>query len=131
MQLGRDSKIEAVLGRALLMLGLVSLLGLAGGIGAALGELTGYFLGARGRRVVEGWSLYARLVAVTSRWTGPMLLVLAALPIPFDLAGVWAGTTRYPLSRFLLFVTPGKIIKVTLVGLAGYYSVGWLLGPLG
>ncbi len=107
------------------------LLGLAGGVGAALGELTGYFLGARGRRVIEGWPLVARLAAMTSRWTGPMLLVLAALPIPFDLAGVWAGTTRYPLSRFLLFVAPGKIVKVTLVAFAGYYSVGWLLGPLG
>ena len=75
------------------------LLGVAGGVGAALGELTGYFLGTRGRRVMEGWSLYSRLAAVTSRWTGPMLLVLAALPIPFDLAGVWAGSTRYPVGR--------------------------------
>ena len=107
------------------------LLGLAGGVGAALGELTGYFVGTRGRHVIEGWSPYARLAAATSRWTGPMLLVFAALPIPFDLAGVWAGSTRYPLARFLLFVTPGKIVKVTLVGFAGYYSVGWLLGPLG
>ena len=107
------------------------LLGLAGGIGAALGELTGYFLGTRGRHIVEGWSPYAKITALTSRWTGPMLFVLAALPIPFDLAGVWAGTTRYPLPRFLLFIAPGKIIKVTLVALAGYYSVSWLLGPLG
>ena len=107
------------------------LLGLAGGVGAALGELTGYFLGKRGRHIAERWSMHARLAALTSRWTGPMLLVLAALPIPFDLAGVWAGTTRYPLARFLLFVTPGKIVKVTFVAFAGYYSVSWLLGPLG
>ena len=107
------------------------LLGLAGGVGAALGELTGYFLGTRGRHIVERWSPFARLTAATSRWTGPMLFVLAALPIPFDIAGVWAGSTRYPLSRFLLFVTPGKIIKVTFVGFAGYYSVGLLLGPVG
>ena len=107
------------------------LLGLVGGVGATLGELTGYFLGKRGRHIVEGWSPYARLAALTSRWTGPMLLVLAVLPIPFDLAGVWAGTTRYPLSRFLLFIAPGKIVKVTLVAFAGYYSVSWLLSPLG
>ena len=93
------------------------LLGLAGGVGAALGELTGYFLGTRGRHIVERWSPFARLTAATSRWTGPMLFVLAALPIPFDIAGVWAGSTRYPLSRFLLFVTPGKIIKGPSSGL--------------
>ena len=107
------------------------LLGIAGGIGAALGELTGYYLGTRGRHIAQGWAPYAKLTALTSRWTGPMLLVLAAMPIPFDVAGVWAGTTRYPLTRFLLFIAPGKIIKVTLVAFAGYYSVGWLLGPLG
>ncbi len=59
------------------------------------------------------------------------LFTFALMPIPFDVAGVWAGTMRYPLWRFLVFVTPGKVLKVTSVALAGSYSVNWLMGPLG
>ena len=106
-------------------------LGLIGGVAAPLGELTGYMLGARGRHVVEGGRRYERFKALTMRWTGGALFTFALMPIPFDVAGVWAGAMRYPLWRFLVFVTPGKVLKVTSMALAGSYSVDWLLGPLG
>ena len=103
-------------------------LGLIGGIGAALGELTGYYLGMRGRRMVAGGKLYEQLRSVTERWTGAALFTFAVLPVPFDFAGVWAGTLKYPASRFLLYVAVGKTIKITGIAVAGYYGATWLLG---
>ena len=107
------------------------LLGLVGGLAAALGELTGYSLGVRGRRILEGGRLYKRFKAMASRWTGPALLSFALLPLPFDVAGIWAGSVRYPLPRFLVYVAAGKVIKVTGVAIAGYYGINWFAGPLG
>ena len=107
------------------------LLGLIGGIGAATGELTGYILGARGRGVLQRGRLYERLTALSAQRTGPFLLASAMLPLPFDVAGVWAGAIRYPVWRFLILVTIGKVVKVTAIALAGYYGLNWFLGPLG
>jgi membrane protein YqaA with SNARE-associated domain len=105
-------------------------LGLIGGIGATLGELTGYYLGLRGRRVLTGGRLYRWFNGATERWTETILASFAVLPIPFDVAGIWAGTNRYPLWRFIVFVGAGKFVKVTAVALAGYYGIRWFLAPL-
>ena len=107
------------------------ILGLIGGVGAALGELIGYFLGAKGRRIFEGGRLYDRFRTMTTRWTGGALFAFALLPVPFDVAGLWAGTVRYPVWRFMLYVIPGKVVKVTGVALAGYYGLGLVAGTLG
>jgi membrane protein DedA with SNARE-associated domain len=69
---------------------------------------------------------YLRFHGFTVRWGGPLLFLFALLPVPFDVAGIWAGTARYPLWRFLVYVGMGKVIKVTVVALVGYYSAGWL-----
>ena len=74
--------------------------------------------------------LYHRINALTARWTGALLVGFAVFPVPFDVAGTWAGTTRYPLWRFLALVTAGKIEKVTTVAFAGYFGLRWLIGPL-
>jgi membrane protein DedA with SNARE-associated domain len=48
--------------------------------------------------------------------------------LPFDLAGIWAGTGRYPVGKFLVIVISGKVIKVTTVAMAGYYGLQLLTG---
>lgn len=103
------------------------LIGLAGGIGAGLGEITSYMLGARTGRVIHGGRIYRRLLSIARRWCGPSLFTLAILPGPFEIMSLWAGATRYPVWRFLLLVVAGKIIKVTGFALAGYYGINWLL----
>ncbi len=106
------------------------LVGLAAGAGEALGELTGYAAGFGGRVVIENEERYRRLVAWMQRAGGPTIFVLSLIPTPFfDLAGIAAGTLRYPLRRFLLFCWLGKTIKTTLVAWAGARS--WtLIEPL-
>ncbi len=64
--------------------------------------------------------MYQRLVAWMERRGGITIFVLSVIPNPFfDLAGIAAGTLRYPLWRFLLFCWLGKTLKTTLVAWAG------------
>ena len=104
------------------------LTGVIGGVAAAMGEMIGYLIGASGRKVIQQGAVYDRFQALTQRWGGAALFAFAALPLPFDLAGIWAGTGRYPVGKFLVIVISGKVIKVTTVAMAGYYGLQLLTG---
>ena len=95
------------------------LVGLIGGIGASLGELFGYVIGASGRKALEGSRIHDRLQALPKHRIGRTLFLFAALPMPFDVAGIWAGAIHYSPRRFMLYVTAGKIIKVTSFAFIG------------
>jgi membrane protein YqaA with SNARE-associated domain len=104
--------------------------GLVAGTGEALGELTGYAAGYAGRGIIENRKNYDRLAQWMQRRGDLTIFVLSAVPNPFfDLAGLAAGTLRYPLWRFLFFCWLGKIIKTTLVAWAGAKSLT-LITPL-
>ena len=101
-----------------------ALVGLAAGIGEALGELTGYTAGFGGRAIIENQTVYERLTAWMRRRGDITIFVLSAIPNPFfDLAGIAAGTLRYPIWRFLLFCWLGKTIKTIVVAWAGAQSL--------
>ena len=99
------------------------LVGAVGAIGASLGEITSYVAGAGGASMMNRSSWYRRMAALTERRRGWAIFLFAATPLPFDVAGIWAGATRYPLWRFLAIVTCGKLILVTMVALAGHYGL--------
>ena len=103
------------------------LVGLAAGAGEALGELTGYAAGFGGRVLIENEEIYSRLVAWMQRRGGITIFVLSVIPNPvFDLAGIAAGSLRYPLWRFLLFCWMGKTIKTTLFALGGSQLISFV-----
>lgn len=105
------------------------LVGLAAGIGEALGELTGYAAGFGGRAVIEEERTYERLKEWMERRGGITIFVLSVIPNPlFDLAGIAAGTLRYPLWRFFVICWAGKSIKTTAVAFAGSWSL-YILKP--
>ena len=98
--------------------------GLIGGIGEAAGELTGYAVGYGGRGVVERRGFYIK----TKEWMerrGILVLFLAStIPNPFfDVVGIAAGATRFPIGRFLVTVWVGKTIKSILIAEACFYGV--------
>ena len=93
------------------------LVGIVGGIGAALGELVGYAIGLKGKGSLEGSRLYTKLYALAGRRSGAVVFVAASLPLLPDIAGLWAGAVRYSLWRFLVLVTAGKVLKVTCFSL--------------
>ena len=99
------------------------ILGLIGGTFATLGEFVGYALGRRGAVLLPDRPMVHRMTDWADRWGAIVLFCSAVLPVPFDIAGIWAGTVRYPIERFAPLVWAGKTIKITLVALAGFYGV--------
>lgn len=96
------------------------LVGLAVGTGSALGELTGYIAGATGRGMVEGDPNYPRVSGWMAKKGLAVVFVLSIVPNPiFDVAGIVAGAMRIPVWKFLGVAWLGKVIKSTLVALAG------------
>ena len=101
------------------------LLGVVGGVGGTIGELTGYVLGVMGRRIVSAENLDRRLRRIPERLFGPTLFVFAVTPLPFDVAGIVAGTMRYPVGWFLLWVGAGKILNTIAIAVAARYTIAW------
>ena len=134
----------SLLGSAALVLpvpGLVSLcavsvvlnplaLGLLAAAGETLGEISGYAIGYGGGGVVEKSGTYQRVRRwmIARGWF--VILVVSIVPNPlFDLVGIAAGATRYPMLRFLGIVLVGKAIKgVTLAYLChhGIRALPWV-----
>ncbi len=100
-----------------------TLVGLAGGAGAAIGEITGYMAGYSGRGVVERMQLYKRLVEWLKRWGALAIFILSLVPFFFDLAGIAAGVLRFPLWKFVLACWLGRTILYVVAALAGAW--GW------
>jgi uncharacterized membrane protein YdjX (TVP38/TMEM64 family) len=105
---------------------------IAAGLGAALGELTGYLAGFSGQGVAERTSLYSRLTSwmkIHQNLAYGAIFLLAFIPNPvFDMAGMASGALKIPVWKFLLACAAGKILKMLLFAYAGYYSVSWLSG---
>jgi membrane protein YqaA with SNARE-associated domain len=100
------------------------LVGLAAGAGETVGEITGYLAGFGGRAVIEDQKLYARLEEWMIRRGDITIFLLSVIPNPvFDIAGIAAGTLRFPLWRFMLISLVGKTIKTTFVAWAGAHSL--------
>jgi membrane protein YqaA with SNARE-associated domain len=99
----------------------------AAGLGAAIGELSGYIAGFVGQGVAERPALYHRLtnwMTTHQNLAYAAIVFLAFIPNPlFDLAGMAAGALKLPLWKFLVACSIGKILKMLIFAYAGYYSV--------
>jgi len=103
------------------------LLGVAAGLGSAIGEFTGYMAGYSSRNVVTRTKAYHKIKGRVERNATWTILALAAIPNPlFDIAGVAAGALKLPWWKFFFPALVGKIAKTLAIALAGYYSVGWI-----
>ena len=100
------------------------LVGIAGGIGQALGELTGYMAGYSGQTLFDKNPTYQRLLRWMQRYGMATVFVLGLVPNPvFDLGGLAAGALRLPVWKFLLSCAAGKIIKNIAFAFLGYYGI--------
>jgi membrane protein YqaA with SNARE-associated domain len=100
-----------------------TMVGLAGGIGAAIGELTGYMAGYSGQAVVSRQRVYTRLKGWVEKWGVLTIFLLSVVPLVFDLAGIAAGVLRFPLWKFFLACWLGRTILYLLVAWGG--ALGW------
>lgn len=103
---------------------------IAAGLGAGIGELSGYVAGVGGQTVVEEVRSYRRLRSWMERnrlLSYLMVMGLAFIPNPFmDLAGIAAGALRLPVLPFLMSVWVGKFIKMLVIAYIGASSLPWL-----
>jgi len=118
------------------------LVGIAAGLGEALGEFTGYMVGRGGelylRKAPTGkiqskfYQLYSRIDA----WMGKrgyltVFLASAVFNPFFDFFGASAGAARMSPWKFYLACAAGKIVKATYVAYFGAWGLGWILEKFG
>lgn len=103
--------------------------GIVSGAGMAIGEFSGYLAGYGGLAIVESRDT-ARLQQLENwmrRHGFLTLTVLSAIPNPiFDMAGIAAGISHYPIERFLLACFLGKTVKALAFAFAGAQSLPWV-----
>ena len=104
--------------------------GLVGAAGETLGELTGYALGYGGQGIVEEGRFYGTAKRWMQRRGTLVLFVVSAIPNPFfDVVGITAGATGYPLKRFLVTVLAGRSVKGLMTAYTcfyGFQSLPWV-----
>jgi len=99
------------------------IVGLVGGAGAAIGEITGYLVGYSGRGIAEKSRVYHRLVGWVNRWGVVAIFIFSLLPLVFDLVGITAGVLRLPFWKFMLACLLGRTILYVIIVLAAAW--GW------
>ena len=120
------------------------LVGVLGGLGMAVGEVTAYYAGYLGAELARGRELggppaLKRFIDRVLRgvhwlidhWGMVTLFVLSAVPNPlFEIAGLTAGSVRMQFRRFFVSVTGGKIVRGLLLAYYGedvFYAIrDWL-----
>jgi len=110
------------------------IVGVLGGLGMGLGEVTAYVAGAAGSQVAREGNIEApRLVRplvervidgvswLMSRYGFLTLFVLSAIPDPlFEVAGIMAGAVRMPFWRFMTAVISGSLVRGLFLAYAGH-----------
>ncbi len=110
------------------------LLGIFGGIGAGIGELTSYFIGIGGNKLLDlekdyktwgKWIIkFKKLINKHGFWT---IVVFNATPLPTDLIAILAGSYNFGVRRFLIASIIGKIISYTAIALGANNFFNWIL----
>ncbi len=85
---------------------------LVASVAGALGEITGYYAGYLGKRIIlaESTPGYERFAGWMQKY-GPWGIFLVSLQPLTDIAGLLAGASKLPLWKFLLPCWPAKFIK--------------------
>ncbi len=98
----------------------------AASIGACIGELSGYYAGYLGRKVAipESAMFHSRFEHWIQRYGAWAIFVLGIQPIlPFDVAGLIAGTAKMPIRKFLPALWAGRFPKYLIFVYLGDWIV--------
>jgi membrane protein YqaA with SNARE-associated domain len=97
------------------------LIGVVGGLGACVGELTGYLFGYGSYEIINSPKYKKTIKKIKeTKAVFPLIFTFALLPNPlFDLVGVSAGALKYPVLKFLLAAFLGNAIKIFLFAYIG------------
>jgi membrane protein DedA with SNARE-associated domain len=87
------------------------LVGIAGGAGAAIGEMTGYLAGRSGRGLLARSKVYNRVEGWVKKWGWLAVFIMSIVPFVFDVVGIIAGALRMPVWRFFVACWLGRTIS--------------------
>lgn len=107
------------------------LVGLAGGLGAVIGEMTGYIAGRSGRNLLAKNKVYNRVEGWVKKKGWIAIFFLSAFPFVFDVVGIIAGALRMPVWKFILpawLGRTGSYIVVAYLGSLGFKALPWFGG---
>ncbi len=93
--------------------------GIVAGVGAAIGELTGYMAGAGGKALIPRGRVYEQLQRFMQRHGMLAIFLLAAIPNPiFDVGGIMAGALQMSAWKFLAAAALGKSLRLGITAWA-------------
>jgi membrane protein YqaA with SNARE-associated domain len=107
------------------------IVGIVGGLGGAIGEMTGYIIGRSGRNLIAKNKAYVRVEGWVKKRGWIAIFFLSAFPFVFDIVGIIAGALRMPLWRFLIptwLGRTGSYIVVAYLGSLGFKALPWFGG---
>jgi membrane protein YqaA with SNARE-associated domain len=112
------------------------LVGIISGIGAALGEMTGYLIGYGGGRLIadKKRNAFSEYIGMHPKATPLVIWFLAATPIPDDVLIVPLGAARYSWWKVLIPQFIGKTMFMCAIAWSGRFGldfVGTLIGNTG
>jgi len=105
------------------------LLMIAGGFGAATGELLGYVLGYYGRKIVSQERLrkMGYLIKAFGRYLPIVIFVFAFTPLPDDLLFIPLGILKYKLYKAFIPSLLGKLIMIFTIAHLGKIGANFIL----
>jgi membrane protein YqaA with SNARE-associated domain len=109
------------------------IIAIAGGLGSALGELSGYILGYYGRAVVseERKRKMNFMLRIFNRYGAAAIFVFALTPLPDDLLFIPLGIMRYKFVKAFIPTILGKTLMCFTLAMGGRLSVTIIEGFLG
>jgi membrane protein YqaA with SNARE-associated domain len=98
---------------------------ISGGLGAALGEFSGYVLGYYGRTVVskERRRKMDYMVKLFDRYGPAAIFLFALTPLPDDLLFIPLGVMRYPFLKAFVPALIGKTLMTFTLAYSGQQSL--------
>jgi uncharacterized membrane protein YdjX (TVP38/TMEM64 family) len=102
---------------------------IAAGTGDALGEITAYWAGYVGERIIvdEHMAAYQKVMQWMQRYGAWAVFGIALVPIlPFDLVGIVAGGLKLPRWKFIVATWCGKVPRVFLIVYLSHQLPLWL-----
>ncbi|MEM5815249.1 MAG: VTT domain-containing protein [Candidatus Aenigmatarchaeota archaeon] len=89
------------------------LVSLASGLGMAIGELTGYFIGRGGGELMSKSKkkIIKKLEKFFKKFGMITIMFAAFLPFPFDIVGILAGMGKIEVKKFFIATFIGKFLK--------------------
>lgn len=101
------------------------LVGVISGIGNAVGELVGFFLGYGGRGILNhldgNQKMWLEKIETWFRRSGFItIFITSAIPLPFfDIVGIVSGTLNYPVWKFFIATAMGRILRNIILAWSG------------